>query len=64
MKDDMKVRQDQKNIKLFSTAIALLKHVKTWRDKSWDFLNLVSASEDNKFLTDTQTGYVYRDTLS
>jgi hypothetical protein len=35
MKDGMKVRPDQKNIKLFSTAIALLKHVKTWQKKTW-----------------------------
>jgi hypothetical protein len=65
MKDGMKVRPDQKNIKLFSTAIALLKHVKTWQKKKWiSFLHLISASEGNKFLTDTQTDYIYRDTLS
>jgi hypothetical protein len=29
----MKVRPDQKNIKLFSTAVVLLKHVKTWQEK-------------------------------
>jgi hypothetical protein len=59
----MKVRPDQKNIKLFSTAVALLKHVKTWQEKSGDFLNLISDSED-KFVSDTQTRFLYKDTLS
>jgi len=32
--------------------------LKLGRKKIGDFLNLMSASEDNKFVSDTQTGYI------
>jgi len=33
-----------------------------WKKKR-GFLNLISASEDNMFVSNTQTGYIYKDTV-
>ena len=61
MRAAIKVRPDQKNIKLFLTTVALLKHVITWQEKkkSGDFFKLISTPEDNKLVSE----YIYRDNV-